>query len=69
MDYRQGVVESLVDTLYKMDMLLDKKKTSKNPQKLQTQKIQQPSIHINVRFYIISVLSNGDKKEISVFIK
>ena len=50
-----------------MDILLDKEKTSKNPQKLQTQKIQQPSIHINVRFYIISILSQGDKKENSVF--
>ena len=36
--------------------------------KLKTQKIQQPSIHINVRFYIISVLSQGDKKENLVFI-
>ena len=28
----QDAVQSFVDTLYKMDMLLDKKKTSKNPQ-------------------------------------
>ena len=63
----QDAVQSFVDTLYKMDMLLDKKKTSKNPQ-TKTQKIQQPSIHINVGFYIISVLSQGDKKQNLVFI-
>ena len=34
----QDAVQSFVDTLYKMDMLLDKKKTSKNPQTKNTKK-------------------------------